>query len=492
MTNHAEEGSSVRNLRSLRIAMICLFLLAAATAVPAQTFTNLVNFAGQSNGANPAWGMLTQGIDGNIYGTTHLGGIDFALGSVFKVTPAGTLTSLHSFTSQFTGNPYGGPALATDGNFYGTTASEQGGMVYRMTPGGAVTTLYYFCTPPYIGGTKCADGKLPADTLVLGINGNLYGMTPEGGANNNGGTIFEVTRDGRLTTLYSFCAQPNCADGDYPISTLVLGNDGNFYGTTNYGGANGDYGTVFKITPAGQLTTLHSFSSSDGSIPAGTLIQATDGYFYGVTYEGGAQGDGTIFRISPTGGAFQTLYNFCAQTNCTDGEYPSGGLVQATDGNFYGTTSMGGASGSYGTVFQLTPDGTLTTLHTFDNSDGSDAEATLLQATNGILYGTTYYGGPTCPGFSNGCGTIFSVSMGLGPFIKSLPAAGRVGQQVGILGNHLTGATMVTFNGTAAKFTVRSSTFILAQVPSGATTGKIQVTGGGGTLSSNVPFYVLK
>jgi uncharacterized repeat protein (TIGR03803 family) len=487
-------NTECRNLakRSLtEIGIILMFLISATPALTAQIFSTLADFDGKSNGANPAWGLLAQGIDGNIYGTTHLGGIDIDLGSIFKVTPSGTLTSLHSFTSIFTGNPYGGLVLATDGNFYGTTASLQGGMVYQMTPGGVVTTIFYFCTPPYSGGTKCADGKLPADTLVLGINGNFYGMTPEGGANNNGGTVFEVTREGRLTTLYSFCAQPNCADGNYPISTLVQGNDGNFYGSTNYGGANGNYGTIFKITPAGQLTTLHSFSGTDGSVPAGTLIQATDGYFYGVTYNGGPQGDGTIFKIS-AGGAFKPLYNFCAQTNCTDGANPSGGLVQATDGNFYGTTSAGGASGSYGTVFQLTPDGTLTTLHAFDNSDGSDAEGSLLQATNGILYGTTYFGGPACSGFTDGCGTLFSVALGLGPFVKSVTAAGRVGAEVGILGNDLTGATQVTFNGTAAQFTVQSPTLVITHVPAGATTGTIQVTLPGGTLSSNAPFHVIQ
>jgi uncharacterized repeat protein (TIGR03803 family) len=232
-------------------------------------------------------------------------------------------------------------------------------------------------------------------------------------------------------------------------------------------------------------------AGTDGSVPAGTLIQATDGYFYGVTYNGGPQADGTIFKIS-AGGAFKTLYNFCAQTNCTDGANPSGGLVQATDGNFYGTTSAGGASGSYGTVFQLTPDGTLTTLHAFDNSDGSDAEGSLLQATNGILYGTTYFGGPVCPGFTSGCGTLFSVALGLRPFVKSVTAAGRVGAEVGILGNDLTGATQVTFNGTAAQFTVQSATLVITHVPAGATTGTIQVTLPGGTLSSNAPFHVIQ
>ena len=486
-------NTECRNLakRSLtQIGIILLFLISAAPALTAQTFSTLAYFDGKANGADPAWEILAQGVDGNLYGTTHQGGVDLDLGSIFKVTPGGTLTSLYSFTALFNGNPYGGLLLATDGNFYGTTAAQLGGTVYRMTPEGVVTPIFYLCKPPYSKGTQCVDGQLPADTLVLGINGNLYGMTPAGGAYDNGGTVFEITREGLLTTLYNFCAQPNCADGTYPIVALVLGSDGNFYGTTNYGGAD-NLGTIFKMTPAGQLTTLHSFSGSNGSIPAGTLIQATDGYFYGITIEGGAQDDGTIFKISSSG-TFQTLYNFCTQATCSDGANPSGGLVQATDGNFYGTTSAGGASGSYGTVFQMTPNGTLTTLHAFDNSDGADPEGSMFQATNGILYGQTYYGGPTCTDFPQGCGTVFSLSMGLGPFVKSVTAAGRVGAGVGILGNDLTGATQVKFNGTVAQFAVQSPTLITTHVPAGATSGTIQVTLPGGTLSSNAPFHVIQ
>ena len=490
MTNHTEQRSNAGNHSLVEITAIFLFVIAATAALTAQTFTTLADFNGKANGANPDYAGLTQGIDGNFYGTTHLGGVDLGLGSVFQVTPTGTLTSLHSFTTLFTGNPYGGLVLATDGNFYGMLASELGGTIYQITSGGAVTNIYYFCTPPYTGGTKCADGRLATDTLVLGINGDFYGTTSAGGANNDNGTVFRATREGRLTTLYSFCAQPNCADGSNPVAGLVHGNDGNFYGSTNYGGANGNNGTIFKITPAGQFSTLHSFSGSDGSIPGGTLIQGTDGNLYGVTFSGGAQGDGTVFKISVKGD-FQTLYSFCAQANCTDGANPSGGLVEATDGNFYGTTAYGGTSGNYGTVFQLTHGGTLTTLHAFDNSDGADPEGSLLQATNGILYGTTYFGGPTCTDFPQGCGTVYSVSMGLGFFIKSVTAAGRVGAGVGILGNDLTGATQVTFNRTSAQFTVQSPTLIITHVPAGATTGTIQVTLPGGTLSSSVPFHVI-
>lgn len=224
------------------------------------------------------------------------------------------------------------------------------------------------------------------------------------------------------------------------------------------------------------------------------LVQATDGNFYGTTYYGGANNDGTVFKITPEG-TLTTLCSFCSQASCADGSSPVAGLVQATDGDFYGTTSpIGGAlcvaSALCGTVFEITPKGTLTTLYTFCSqpscSDGSEPYGGVIQATDGILYGTTSWGG------DDDGGTVYSLSVGLGPFVKTIPPAGKVGQEVGILGNNLTGATSVTFNGTSATFTVKSGTLILTHVPTVATTGTVQVTLPSGTLSSNVLFYVLK
>jgi len=187
-------------------------------------------------------------------------------------------------------------------------------------------------------------------------------------------------------------------DGAWPYAGLVQASDGNFYGTTTGGGANGA-GTVFKVTPAGRLTTLYNFCyqgypCSDGGDPYAGLIQATDGNFYGTTLGGGASGDGTVFKITPSG-TLTTLYNFGG----ADGAVPYGGLIQATDGNFYGTTSGGGASGD-GSVFKITPSGTLTTLHSFADSDGASPDG-LVQATDGNFYGTTYGGG------AYGDGTVF-------------------------------------------------------------------------------------
>jgi uncharacterized repeat protein (TIGR03803 family) len=211
--------------------------------------------------------------------------------------------------------------------------------------------------------------------LVQGTDGNFYGTTAGGGTGS--GTIFKITPGGVLTTLHSF----NTSDGSSPLA-LVQGTDGNFYGTTYVGGDlscydGGGYGcgTVFKVTASGKLTTLHSFDGTDGSQPAASLVQATDGNFYGTTINGGACILGTVFKITPSG-ELTTLYNFCGSS---DGWGP-GPLVQATDGNFYGTMYFGGASG-LGTVFKITATGKLTTLHSFDGTDGSNPRGALVQAT---------------------------------------------------------------------------------------------------------------
>jgi uncharacterized repeat protein (TIGR03803 family) len=281
-------------------------------------------------------------------------------------------------------------------------------------------------------------------------------------------------------------------DGADPSAALVQARNGNFYGSTNLGGLYGN-GTIFKITPGGTLTSLHSFTIHVQSVS--TLVQGASGNFYGTTTsgDGNAQtcppdGCGTVFEITPQG-TLTTLHKFVL----TDGEFPNGPLVLGTDGNFYGTTVYGGVpqngrcSSGCGTIFQITPQGTLTTLHVFQWPEGETPEAGLVQGTDGNFYGTTASSGDiNC----TGCGTVFSLSMGLGPFVRTLPISGSVGRSVKILGTDLTGATSVTFNGTAATFTVVSATEITTTVPTGATTGAVKVVAPSGTLSSNVSFRV--
>jgi len=489
------------------IRMACLLLalgFATAIASSAQTFTNLSGFT-TSDGTSPT-GPLAQGIDGNFYGTAAQGGANILncenmetvlCGTVFKFTASGSLSPVYSFCADANcadgQYPSWGLALATNGNFYGTTEegganSSRTGEVFEITPEGKLTVLYSFCSLAY-----CADGEHPEPGLLFS-NGNFYGTTVQGGGSKGAGTFFEITPAGKLTTLYDFCSQANCTDGSVPNGGLVQATNGNFYGTTGFGGSStssncaGGCGIVFEITPAGKLTTLHTFclqaSCPDGGGPS-PLIQAANGNLYGTTGSYGAHGGGTFFEITPAG-KFTTLYSFCSKKNCTDGSVPDAPLVQATDGDFYGTTYSGGADNE-GTAFKLTAAGALTTLYSFCSqkncADGSYPEG-LLQGTDGDFYGATVSGG------TNNFGTVFSLSEGLGAFVKIVPGSGKVGTKAIILGNDLTGTTSVTFNGKTADFTVVSNTEITTAVPSGATTGTVKVTTPSGTLDSNVAFRV--
>ena len=234
-------------------------------------------------------------------------------------------------------------------------------------PAQTLTTLFSF------DGT---DGAVPQAGLVQATNGDLYGTSSFGGANNLG-TVFKITPSGTLTTLYSFCSQSGCPDGYDPYAGLVQATNGDLYGTTLYGGANGPYGTLFRITTSGTLTTLYSFCSqsgcTDGELPLAPLVQAANGDLYGTTAYGGVNGLGTVFRVTPSG-TLTTLYSFCSQSGCPDGYDPYAGLVQATSGDFYGTTVLGG-TGGWGTVFKITSSGTLMTLYSFCPKAGATANS---------------------------------------------------------------------------------------------------------------------
>ena len=359
-------------------------LCATAMALPAQTFTTLFSFDG-TQGAQPA-ATLLQATDGKLYGTTIWGGWTGAnIGTVFNSGQSGTLTTLYSFCAQVDcpdgSQPSATLVQAPDGEFYGTTASGGAtgqGTVFKITAAGTLTTLYSFCSRH---GYACLDGANPSG-LIQAENGDLYGTTAVGGAHGVG-TISKITPDGALTSLYNFCSKPACADGRNPYTGLTQAVDGNFYGTTN-GDANSD-GTIFRFTPGGTLTTLHTFNGKDGAAP-NALLQATDGSLFGTTKGGGNTDNGTVFTISPNG-ALATLHSFCAedQASCRDGRNPTG-LMQATDGNFYGTAFAGGAEG-YGTIFKITAAGTLTTLHSFCSQsgcpDGENPAAGLVQGTDG-------------------------------------------------------------------------------------------------------------
>ena len=322
---------------------------------------------------------------------------------------------------------------------------------------------------------------------MQGTDGSFYGTTNWGGINNYG-TVFRISPKGDFATLYKFCPKAGCLDGENP-SILIQGNDGNFYGTTSFGGAHGNYGTLFRLTSAGKLSVLHSFCArsgcEDGIYPYG-LLQANDGDFYGTTIGGGGAcsfssgGCGTVFQITPAG-KLTKLHTFCPQNNCPDGLNPLG-LVQADDGNFYGTTQT--------TIFRVTSAGQFTKLYTFCSlancADGTFPEG-IVQATAGTFFGATQSSGAPSGCY---CGTLFRLSDGLKPFVRTVPTARKVGASVVILGNNLIGSTSVTFSGTAATFTVVSASQIRTTLPVGATSGKVDVVTPHGTLVSPVLFRV--
>lgn len=404
--------------------ILCLLWLAAAIGAPAQTFTTLVSFNG-SDGANPSASLILAR-DGNFYGTTENGGSNGS-GTVFKISPSGVFTTVYSFCAQTNCEdgrlPESAVVQGIDGNFYGTTTlggANGQGTVFQLTPDGQLTRLYSFCAP-----MQCLDGSQP-NSLVQGKDGDFYGTTSGGGVlgtiNCDGdgcGTVFKITPAGALTTLHTFCAQgPGeglCADGATPLAGLVQATDGNFYGVTSLPavcetpGSCNNGGTIFQITPSGDFSTIYTFCAQagcpDGNYPVAALIEATDGNLYGTTYTGGANQGGTIFKTT-LAGALTTLYFFCLQQSCPDGSFPRASLVQAIDGYFYTTAYAGGANGS-GSIVAMTPQGALTTVYSFCHSPcGEGPYGGLVQGTDGTFYGTTYYGGNNlCDG---GCGTVFS------------------------------------------------------------------------------------
>jgi uncharacterized repeat protein (TIGR03803 family) len=464
---------------NLCIRACALLVLWATTTVtlPAQTFKSLDSFH-STNAAFP-WATLVQASDGNFYGTTQNGGntaCTSGCGTVFKIAPDGKLTT-YSFDGANGNGPLAGLVQAANGEFYGVAGGGANGYgtVFKFTPKAGLTTLHDF------NGT---DGNGPTGTLIQATDGNFYGTT-EGGGPVNLGAIFRITPSGKLTTLYTFTGG---ADGAVPVAGLIQATDGNLYGTT-WGDAydNLNEGTIFKITLSGKLTTLFSFDTTNGANPQGGLVQGADGNFYGTTEEGGTSNYGTVFKMTPKG-KLTILHSF---SGGADGDTPVSTLIQATDGNFYGTASYDGKYPNYGIVFKITPTGKLTILHNFDSKDGSYPYAGLVQATSGGFYGATFAGGSSSS-CSYGCGTVFSLSMGLGPFAETLPTSGKVGAAVRILGTNLTGATSVTFNGTAATFKIISKSEIETDVPSGATSGTVEVKLAGNTLKSNVAFRVTK
>ncbi len=369
----------------LILALLSLPRLLGATTLTTISFTNP-----NTQGDGPQGGVV-QGSDGNFYGTTEGGG-SHGSGNVFKMTSGGVLTSLFSFTGggANSSSPRASLIQGNDGNLYGTTYENS--TVFEINSSGTLTTL---------ASLKNMNASDSLSSLIEDNQGNFYGTTYNGGSTSNYGTVFELSSSGTLSILASFTG----TNGEYSYAGLTLGNDGNYYGTTANGGGSGNVGTVFKITPAGNLTTVVSFPGTGGYYPEAGVIQGTDTNFYGTTFFGGTSGYGTVFKLTQSR-ALTTLVNF----NGANGQYPSGQLVEGNDGNFYGTTQNGGTTFSggtysgYGTVFEVTASGTLTTLVSFTKTNGQQPFAGLIQGSDGNLYGTTIAGG------SNNLGTVFQLN----------------------------------------------------------------------------------
>ena len=386
-----------------RLLCAAVFVLPEICAQAGVILTSLHSFDSR-DGINP-YGGLVQGTDGFFYGTTYSGGdngVDGA-GTVFKISPGGVLTNLVLFDITDGAAPAAGLLRGTDGLFYGTTfkggTNANGyGTVFQVSSNGALNSLYSFGGSQDVYGVPL-DGGLPEAPLVQASNGVFYGTCRYGGTNDNlpDGTIFQIGTNGALTISWSFTGG---SDGAAPEGGLVQGSDGNFYGTT-FGGYEA-FGGVFKFTPPATVTGLHTFTGgNDGGNPFGGLVEGSEGNFYGTTTTGGTFTNGTVFRIS-SGGAFSNLYAF---TGGNDGASPYGVLVEGSDGYFYGTTSSGGAH-TNGTVFRISAGGALTDLYSFTGGDdGGTPYSGLVQGSDGNFYGETLRGG------TNGYGTVFRLTI---------------------------------------------------------------------------------
>jgi uncharacterized repeat protein (TIGR03803 family) len=388
----------------MRAASAALAVFASALVAPgpaqAQTFTVLYTFTSTTDGEQPD-ASLFQDAAGNLYGTTQYGGTKGGYGTVFRLDTSGKETVLRSFAgTPDAEDPYSGLTRDKAGNFYGTTlyGGTGGGFgtVFKLHPNGRETILHSFAGTP--------DGEDPRSVLVRDTAGNLYGTTQYGGTNGGYGTVFKLDAKGKLTLLHSFAGTP---DGEDPYAGLLRDKAGSLYGTTQYGGTGGGFGTVFKLDAKGKLTLLHSFAGTpDGVNPFAGLLRDAAGNLYGTTYYGGTNGGyGTVFKLSAKG-KLTLLHSFAGMP---DGQNPYSRLIRDAAGNFYGATFYGGTFG-YGTVFKLNPAGKLTILHSFTGlADGSHPIAGLILDKAGNLYGTTSDGGDLNCGFS-GCGTVFKVT----------------------------------------------------------------------------------
>jgi uncharacterized repeat protein (TIGR03803 family) len=392
-----------------------LALIGHFSAAQASSFKVLHSFTGGTDGCSPVGGLILDGA-GNLYGTTS-GGACGTCGTVFKMAPNGTETLLHDFTCGDNGEGPGA-SLVFDKkeNLYGTTVEGGSigcGVIFTVTPTGGEKTVHNFTGPP-------DDGCGAEGTLIIDAKGNLYGTT-NGGGKGRAGTVFELASDGVEIVLYSFCPKepPHCDRGESPDAGAIEDAGGDLYGTTGSGGSqncSSGCGIVFQLAPNGSEIVLYKFKGSpnDGSLPEGTLLLDQFGNFDGNLRRGGRTGCdadlgcGAVFKLAPDG--TETVSHFFNGKG-GDGGNPSGALIADGAGNLFGTTEFGGGNGCIinplgcGTVFELTPNGTETVLHSFGKgNNGANPVAGLVVDSAGNFYGTASEGG------ADGFGTVFEIS----------------------------------------------------------------------------------
>ena len=462
-----------------------LVLLVAAAVAPAQaqTVTTVFDFTNSSGTAVLPFGPMAQGRDGNYYGVTQGPGF----GAIYKMSASGTFTLLHTFAGDGSeGQSCNGLLLGTDGNFYGTCEmggnnSASTGTFFQVTPTGTLTVLHFF--DGTFSGTT--DGCYPLGLPVQASDGNFYGTTFECGV-NDAGILYKITPAGVFSVIHPFAF--GSADGNQPEGALIQGSDGNLWGTLSFGGANNG-GAVFKSTLKGTESLVFSFASCPGTTtgcnPFAGLVQGTDGNYYGTAEQGGANNQGVAFKVTP-GGTYTLLHSFNSATDM--GAYPILPLTLVTDGNFYGvaTDCIGGGC-SPADLFEITSKSVFTDIFNFPVLGGNNNSvplSPLLLSTTGTFYATTYEGG-------SGLGSFYSLANGQSAFVALQQTSAKEGSQINILGQGFSSSSVVKFGGVAAtRATLTGSTFIQATVPAGALTGKITVTTGATTLSSLVTFKV--
>jgi uncharacterized repeat protein (TIGR03803 family) len=400
------DKTTVKHRLLIGAAIFALF--GASSGAHAAGFTPLLSFDGHTGGANPLnSGVVLDSNTGNLFGTTYYGGDgQCGCGVVFQLAPNGTETVLHSFTTGGDGNhPSSGVIRDKKGNLYGVTntgGANFAGTVFKIAPNGKETLLHSFDT---------ADGATPMGQLVMDKHGNLFGTAYSGGPGTGCcGTVFKIAKSGKFSVLYSFSFGTDGYDntGFAPKGKLLLDSKNVLYGTAYSGGeiAGLSDGTVFSLTPKGQLTVLHSFGNgTDGADPQGGVIEDSAGNLYGTTVFGGTYGFGAVYKLTRQQGTYSesVLYSF---TGMNDGKQPEGDLVLDKSGNLYGTAGDGGDPNDCrcGTVFKLASDGTFTVLHQFTYAtDGGFPSAGVIADGGGNLYSTADGGG------AGGAGTVFQL-----------------------------------------------------------------------------------